>query len=93
MKLRETQSQLSGAGPDPLIALKETEIQQRGQIDQARLQMDDKRLQLDAEKMKQQRMANQERVQSQEDIAQLRAEVTRERFSQPPKAPGGSNAT
>jgi chaperonin GroES len=93
MKLRETQNQLSGAGPDPLIALKETEIQQRGQVDQARLQMDDKRLQLDAEKMRQQRMANQERVQSQEDIAQLRAEVTRERFSQPPKAPGGSNAT
>lgn len=93
MKLRDTQGQLSGAGPDPLIALKETEIQQRGQIDQARLQMDDKRLQLDAEKMRQQRMANQERVQSQEDIAQLRAEVTRERFSQPPKAPGGSNAT
>ena len=92
MKLRETQNQLSGAGPDPLISLKETEIQQRGQIDQARLQMDDKRLQLDAEKMRQQRMANQERVQSQEDIAQLRAEVTRERFSQPPKAPGGSNA-
>jgi hypothetical protein len=55
--------------------------------------MDDKRLQLDAEKMKQQRMANQERVQSQEDIAELRATVTRERFSQPPKAPGGSNAT
>ena len=92
MKLRDTQSQLSGAGPDPLIALKETEIKQRGQIDQARLQMDDKRLQLDAEKMKQQRMANQERVQSQEDIAELRATVTRERFSQPPKAPGGSNA-
>jgi hypothetical protein len=92
MKLRDTQGQLSGAGPDPLIALKETEIQQRGQIDQARLKMDDKRLQLDAEKMRQQRMANQERVQSQEDIAQLRAEVTRERFSQPPKAPGGSNA-
>jgi hypothetical protein len=92
MKLRETQSQLSGAGPDPLIALKEAEIQQRGQIDQARLQMDDKRLQLDAEKMRQQRMANQERVQSQEDIAELRATVTRERFSQPPKAPGGSNA-
>jgi len=92
MRIREIQGQLSGAGPDPLIQLKETEIQQRAQADQAKIAIDNKRVALDQEKMAQQRQANTDRIQSQEDIAQLRAEVTRERFAQP-KPPGGPNAT
>jgi chaperonin GroES len=92
MEVRKIQSQLSGegAGPDPIIQLKQAEIQQRAQADAAKNAVDEKRLLLEAEKMRQNRMANQERIQAQEDIAQLRAEVTRERFTQQPQ--GGNNA-
>jgi hypothetical protein len=61
------------------VALKEAEIQQRAQADQADQQIARERLQLDAAKMQQNTAINQQRIQSQENIADLRANVARER--------------
>jgi hypothetical protein len=61
------------------VALKEAEIQQRAQADQANNQIAQQRLQLDAQKIQQNAQANQARIQSQENIAELRADVARER--------------
>jgi hypothetical protein len=78
--VRDMQNSLAGGGgPDPIIQLKEAEIQQRAQADQANNQIAEKRLQLDSTKIQQAGQANQARIQSQENIAQLRAEVARER--------------
>jgi hypothetical protein len=78
--VRDMQNNLAGGGgPDPIIQLKEAEIQQRAQADQADNQIAEKRLQLDNAKLQQAGQANQARIQSQENIAQLRAEVARER--------------
>jgi hypothetical protein len=69
------------AGPDPLIQLqqqglqlKAQELQQKGQIDQARLG-------LDAQKMQQKAQMDHQRVQSMEDVAQLRANIALERVN------------
>jgi hypothetical protein len=79
-QVRDMQNQLAGGGgPDPIVALKEAEIQQRAQADQADQQIARERLQLDAAKMQQNTAINQQRIQSQENIADLRANVARER--------------
>jgi hypothetical protein len=79
-QVRDMQNQLAGGGgPDPIVALKEAEIQQRAAADQADQQIARERLQLDAAKMQQNTAINQQRIQSQENIADLRANVARER--------------
>jgi hypothetical protein len=79
-QVRDMQNQLAGGGgPDPIVALKEAEIAQRAQADQADQQIARERLQLDNAKIQQNAQANQARIQSQENIAMLRADVARER--------------
>jgi hypothetical protein len=68
-EVRDMQDNLSGAGeegPDPLIKLKETEIQQRGQNDQARIALDQQRLALDQQKQQEVSQINRQKLQLQQ---------------------------
>ena len=79
--LKELQASLSGEGqgPDPIVALKEKELQIRAQADQAQQQIDRQRLSMEGQKIQANMTANQARIQSQERIAAERATVARER--------------
>ena len=62
---RDLQQELAGEGqegPDPLIKLKETELQQRAQNDQAKNQIDQQRLALDQQKLQDTKMFNQQKL-------------------------------
>ena len=65
-KVKELSGQISGQGPDPLIQLKEKELEIKAQSEQADAQVDQAKLQLDAQnqqmrgKQFQQRLASQE---------------------------------
>jgi hypothetical protein len=62
-EVRSMQDELTGGeGPDPLIKLKETEIQQRAQADQARIALDEKRLVLDQKKQQETQQLNQQKL-------------------------------
>lgn len=66
-EVRTMQEEMAGGeGPDPLIKLKETEIQQRAQADQARIGIDQKRLALDEQKAQQTNQINQQKLQLQQ---------------------------
>ena len=66
-EMRTMQEELAGGeeGPDPLIKLKETEIQQRAQNDQAKIQIDQQKLTLDQQKAQQKNALDQQRLQLQ----------------------------
>jgi len=93
MELKNLQAQLAGEGPDPVVQLKEAEIQQRAQADQARIQVDQARLEVDKQKAAEVQRANMARVASQENIAMLRADVARERLNQVTQQQGARNAS
>ena len=81
---RSMQEQLmgnQGGGPDPLVMLKEKELQIRAQNDQAQQQIDRQRLMIEQQRTQANTAANQARIQSQERIAAERATVARERAS------------
>ena len=73
--------QIAGGGeePDPLIALKEQDLQIRAQRDASENQMDQARLELDRQKASQTAQLGAERIQSAEDIAAARIDAARER--------------
>ena len=71
----EEQQAMAGQGQDPLIGLKEQEIQLRAQDIQRKAQNDEQKLELDAAKLDQQAKIAQDKIDSNEDIAQLRANV------------------
>ena len=78
----EEQEYLNKKGEDPLIDLKQQELNLRAQEIQQRKNMDDKKLDLDAEKLgfegeklEQKDKIDKEKIQSQEDIAELQAET------------------
>ena len=81
-EVRNLQTQLSGEGPDPVVQLKEAEIQQRAQADQQDAQIARERLAIEQQRMMQTGQVAQARINSQENIAQLRATVARERAAQ-----------
>ena len=75
-EVQQMQGQMAGAGkPDPVIALKEKELQMRAMKDQADAQFDFSKLNLEQQKLAQKEKTDQARIQSQEDIAQLRANI------------------
>tara|TARA_R100001086_G_scaffold174016_1_gene95483 strand:+ start:3653 stop:5995 length:2343 start_codon:yes stop_codon:yes gene_type:complete len=75
-EVQQMQAQMSGAGkPDPVIALKEKELQMRAMKDQSDAQFDFSKLNLEQQKLAQKEKTDQARIQSQEDIAQLRANI------------------
>ena len=87
MELKGTQAELSGeaGGEDPVIALKAQELQQRAAKDQADNAIKEQGLQIDQARIAQNAQGNEARIQSQQEIAQLRATVARERINQPSK--------
>ena len=67
-EVRKMQEEMAGGdeGPDPLIKLKETEIQQRAQNDQAKIALDQKRLALDEQKQQETMQLNRQKLQLQQ---------------------------
>ncbi|NQW93782.1 MAG: hypothetical protein HQ446_07075, partial [Polaromonas sp.] len=67
-EVRKMQEEMAGGeeGPDPLIKLKETEIQQRAQNDQAKIAIDQKRLALDEQKQQESMQLNRQKLQLQQ---------------------------
>ena len=73
--IEEEQEILSSQGEDPLISLKQQEIQLRAADLQRKSQLDQANLEMDAAKLEQNEKLTKEKIESQEDIAQLRANV------------------
>lgn len=88
-EVQQMQSQMSGEGqPDPIIQLKQQELQQRAMKDQAELQYDQQRLGFEQKKLAQKDEIDRARIDSQEDIAQLRANVNLKKLDENAKGPG-----
>ena len=87
MDVKAMQTTLSGEGgqgaPDPVVALKEQELQQRAAKDQAEIQLKQEGLKNEQMRIQESSQANDERIASQERIAQGRFEVARERITTP----------
>jgi hypothetical protein len=79
-QVKQMSSELSGAGaPDPLVQLKEAELQQRAQEAQADDQIDQAKLQLDAQNQQMRSDQFQQRLSSQERQTQARIQSAMER--------------
>jgi hypothetical protein len=80
-EMRDMQNQLSGGGQevDPVVQLKQQELEMRAQKDQMDAQIDQQKLQMDAQRIQANAQANDARLDSQELIAAERAAVSRER--------------
>tara|TARA_R110002124_G_scaffold83164_1_gene217982 strand:- start:4643 stop:6991 length:2349 start_codon:yes stop_codon:yes gene_type:complete len=86
MEMKGTQGELSGeGGEDPVVALKAQELQQKAAKDQADIAIKEQGVQVDQARIAQNAQGNEARIQSQQEIAQLRADVARERINQPSK--------
>ena len=79
----EEQEMMNMDKKDPLIDLKQQELmlraqqlQQNKEISEKRLDLDAERLNFEGQKLEQKDNIDKERIQSQEDIADLRAEVS-----------------
>ena len=75
-ELKQISQELSGAGqPDPVVQLKQQELQQNAQKDQMDAQLNQAKMQLDAAKLQQKDSIDRARIQKDYDIADKRAEV------------------
>ena len=82
-ELRKLSQEMSGANaPDPLVALKEQELQLRAQDAERKAQVDQQNLALKAQDMQQDAAFNQQKLQSNEQIAAEKASIARERINQ-----------
>jgi hypothetical protein len=81
--LRQLNDQITGQaqqqGPDPLVALKEQELQLRAQKDQAQIAQDQAELQLDAQKAQQRAREFQERLEQNRELTMTKLDATAER--------------
>ena len=80
-EVKALSAQISGEGneQDPLIALKQQDLEIRAQRDAAENQIDQARLALDQQKSQANTQLGMERIQSQEDMVAARIEAARER--------------
>mgnify|MGYP003652099658 CR=1 FL=1 len=80
-QVKSLSAEISGEGgqPDPLIALKQQDLELRAKQDQAENQMDQARLVLDQQKAQQNAQLGAQRIQSQEEIVAARIDAARER--------------
>ena len=82
-ELRQLSQQLSGEGaPDPLVQLKEQELQQRAARDQQLAQNDQQKIGLQAQQLQQRAAETTAKIQSQENIADQKADLTLMRLQQ-----------
>jgi len=77
--VKQMSQQVSGQGPDPLVKLKEQELQIRAQSEQADAQVDQAKLQLDAQNQQTRAEQFQQRLASQERQTAARIDAARER--------------
>ena len=93
-EVRKLQEQLQGGGggQDPVVMLKAQELELRAKRDQADAAAKQKALQIQEQKVMQTSADARARIQSQEDIAQLRANIARQRVAQFQQPRGGKNA-
>jgi len=81
LRVKELSQQVSQQGQpqqDPVIMLKEMELQQRQQSEQAKQQLDQMKAQLDAQTQQQRLQAAEQQRQSNERLAQARIDAARE---------------
>jgi hypothetical protein len=78
-QVKEQSSQLSGEGPDPLIQLKEKELEIKAQSEQSDAQNDQAKLQLDQQNQQMRGQQFQQRLQSQEQQTDKRIQSAMER--------------
>ena len=79
-QVKELSGQLSGAGaPDPLVQLKEQELQIRAQADQADQAIDEAKVQLDAQNQATRAQQFGQRLDSQERQTQARIDAAMQR--------------
>lgn len=81
-ELRQLSQQLSGEGPDPLIQLKQQELQQRAQADQARAQNDQMKTNISAQALQQKAQMDSQKLQTSKQIADQKAELAAMRLMQ-----------
>ena len=75
----EEQEAMAGQGSDPLVELKQQELQLKSQDIQRKAQNDQQKLDLEGAKLDQSAKIAQDKIDSNEDIAQLRANVNLEK--------------
>ena len=82
MEMKNVQGQLSGegTGEDPVVALKAKELEQRAAKDQADIAIKQEGVKNDQARIAENARGNQARIESQQKIAQERANVARERI-------------
>ena len=78
-KVKELSGQLTGQGPDPLIQLKEKELEIKAQSEQSDAQVDQAKLQLDAQNQQMRGEQFQQRLASQESQTQARIDSAMQR--------------
>ena len=79
-EVKATSTQISGGGaPDPIIALKQQDLELRAQQDAAENQIDQARLSLDQQKAQNNAQLGAARIDSQEGIVEARIQAARER--------------
>jgi len=82
-ELRQLSQQLSGEGaPDPLIQLKEQEIQLRAKADEVKAKIDEQKVGLQGQEIQRKASADAARIQSQKNIADQKAQLTLMRLQQ-----------
>ena len=77
--VKQMSAQVSGQGPDPLVKLKEQELQIKAQAEQADAQVDQAKLNLDAQNQRMRADQFQQRLASQERQTQARINAAMER--------------
>jgi hypothetical protein len=86
-ELRKLSQEMSGANqPDPLVQLKEQELQLRAQSDQAKSQQASQKIALETQKLQQDAALAQQKIQSSEMIADEKADIARSRLDQQERA-------
>ena len=78
-QVKQMSAQVSGQGPDPLIKLKEQELQIKSQAEQADAQLDQAKLQLDAQNQQMRAQQFDKRLASQEAMTQARIDSAMQR--------------
>lgn len=89
-QVKDKQAEMMGPQDDPLVKLKEQELQQSAQRDQQKAAIDQQRLAADQADRAEQDRIDRERIQSNEQIAQYRGSIAMQKMNQPKGMPNAS---